>query len=65
MPPIAAVHRTEMLEAEKNFEAFVRLCDTAALLRAHPEYQVPTALHGAIRAVLSVEGFWSGQQPLQ
>lgn len=57
--------RTEMLEAERNFEAFVRLCDTAALFRGHPEYQVPTALHGAISAVLSAEDFWSDPQPLQ
>lgn len=47
------------------FEAAVRLCDTSALFRAHPEYQVPIALHGATRAVLRVEVFCSGQQPLQ
>ena len=64
-PSIMALHRSEMLEAERNFDAFVRLCDTAALFRAHPQYQVPAALHGAIRAVLSVEGFWHGQRPLQ
>jgi RNA polymerase sigma factor (sigma-70 family) len=62
---LAAAHRAEMLEAEKNFDAFVRLCDTAALFRAHPEYQTPTALHGAIRAVLDVEGFWSQKRPVQ
>lgn len=64
-PSIVAIHRSEMLEAERQFDAFVRLCDTAALFRAHPQYQVPAALHGAIRAVLSVEGFWNDQRPLQ
>lgn len=64
-PSVVAIHRSEMLEAEKNFDAFVRLCDTAALFRAHPHYQVPAALHGAIRAVLSVEGFWSNPRPMQ
>ena len=64
-PSIVAIHRSEMLEAERQFDAFVRLCDTAALFRAHPQYQVPAALHGAIRAVLSVEGFWNEKRPLQ
>jgi RNA polymerase sigma factor (sigma-70 family) len=66
-PPhsVAAVYRNEMLEAERNFDAFVRLSNTAALFRAHPEYQAPLALHGAIRAVLNVEGFWTQQPPLQ
>lgn len=64
-PSIVAIHRSEMLEAERQFDAFVRLCDTAALFRAHPQYQVPAALHGAIRAVLGVEGFWDAQRPLQ
>jgi RNA polymerase sigma factor (sigma-70 family) len=64
-PSIVAIHRSEMLEAEQKFDAFVRLCDTAALFRAHPQYQVPAALHGAIRAVLSVEGFMNEQRPLQ
>jgi RNA polymerase sigma factor (sigma-70 family) len=64
-PSVAAIYRTEMQEAEKNFDAYLRLCDTAALFRAHPEYQAPSALHGAIRAVLSVEGFWNDPRPLQ
>ena len=64
-PMVLAIHRSEMMEAERQFDAFVRLCDTAALFRAHPHYQVPAALHGAIRAVLSVEGFWNDQRPLQ
>ena len=64
-PSIVAIHRSEMVEAERLFNAFVRLCDTAALFRAHPQYQVPAALHGAIRAVLSVEGFWNQHRPLQ
>jgi RNA polymerase sigma factor (sigma-70 family) len=62
---IVAIHRSELLEAERQFDAFVRLCDTAALFRAHPQYQVPAALHGAIRAVLGVEGFWDARRPLQ
>ena len=64
-PSIVAIHRSEMQEAERQFDAFVRLCDTAALFRAHPQYQVPAALHGAIRAVLNVEGFWNEQRPRQ
>ena len=62
--PLAAIHSAEKLEAQRNFAAFVRLCDTAALFRAHPEYQVPSAMQGAIRAVLHVEGFWDDQRPL-
>ena len=64
-PSMAAIHRSEMLEAGRQFDAFVRLCDTAALFRAHPQYQVPAELSGAIRAVLSVEGFWNEHRPLQ
>lgn len=62
---IVAIHRSELLEAERQFDAFVRLCDTAALFRAHPHYHAPRTLHGAIRAVLNVEGFWNEQRPLQ
>jgi RNA polymerase sigma factor (sigma-70 family) len=64
-PSVVAIQRSEMMEAERQFDAFVRLCDTAALFRAHPQYQAPRALHGAIRAVLNVEGFWTEQRPLQ
>lgn len=62
--PLAAIHSAEKLEAQRNFDAFVRLCDTAALFRAHPEYQVHSAMQGAIRAVLRIEGFWDDLRPL-
>jgi RNA polymerase sigma factor (sigma-70 family) len=52
-----AIHRAERAEAERHFEAFTRLSDAAAVFRAHPEYQAPEALRGAVRAVLGAEGF--------
>ena len=52
-----AIHRAERAEAERHFGAFTRLSDAAAVFRAHPEYQAPEALRGAIRAVLGAEGY--------
>jgi hypothetical protein len=51
-PGIAATGAVEQAEAERAFDALVQLGDAAALFRAHPAYQVPQALVGAIRAVL-------------
>lgn len=43
--------------AEREFDAFVRVSDAAALFRGHPEAAVPDAMLAAIRAVLTQEGF--------
>ncbi len=53
MVPIMA----EPAQAERAFDAFVRVSDAAALFRAHPEAAVPEAMLAAIRAVLTQEGF--------
>jgi RNA polymerase sigma factor (sigma-70 family) len=63
-PSVVAIHRAEMAQAERQFAAFVRLGDAAALFRAHPDYQAPAAMLGAIRAVLGAEGFLD-DRPLQ
>ncbi len=63
-----AVHRSEREEAERHFGALVRMSDAAALFRAHPHYQAPEVMLGAIRAVLNTEGYWNGggaASPLQ
>ncbi|MBC7942669.1 MAG: RNA polymerase sigma factor [Chitinophagaceae bacterium] len=44
-------------QAEREFDAFVRVSDAAALFRAHPEAAAPAAMLAAIRAVLTQEGF--------
>jgi RNA polymerase sigma factor (sigma-70 family) len=59
-----AVHREELLEAERNFAAFTRVSDAAAVLRGHPAYLAPERLRGAIRAVLTQEGFLQRDSPL-
>jgi RNA polymerase sigma factor (sigma-70 family) len=51
------IHKTELFEAERNFDAFTRVSDAAALLRAHPDYQAPESLRSAIRVVLTQQGF--------
>jgi RNA polymerase sigma factor (sigma-70 family) len=51
-PGIAADTAAEHAEAERAFDALVQLGDAAALFRAHPDYQAPQALLGAIREVL-------------
>lgn len=47
----------EAAQAEREFDAFVRVSDAAALFRAHPEAAAPGAMLAAIRAVLTQEGF--------
>ncbi len=54
---LIAINRVELNEAEKNFAAFARVTDAAALFRAHPEYAAPESMQAAIRAVLTQEGF--------
>lgn len=57
-PGVVAIHRAEMQQTERQFDALVRMGDAAALMRAHPEYQAPDAMRAGIRAVLQREGFW-------
>jgi RNA polymerase sigma factor (sigma-70 family) len=64
-PTLFAIHRAEREVAERQFDALVRMCDAASLFRAHPEYQVPESMRGAIRAVLRAEGYWGDDRPLQ
>ena len=56
---VITIHPVERAEVERQFDALVRMGDAAAIFRAHPEYRVPEAMRGAIRAVLSAEGFLS------
>lgn len=48
---------SDAAQAERAFDAFVRVSDAAALFRAHPEAAAPGAMLAAIRAVLTQEGF--------
>ena len=50
------VHPVEWAAAERQFDAIVRMSDRAAVFRAHPDYQAPDAMIGAIRAVLAGHG---------
>lgn len=59
-----AVHGREVVQAEAQFSALLRLGDAAAVFRAHPDYQAPEAQLGAIRAVLRAEGLAGGEGPL-
>ncbi len=52
------LEREELAEAEAHFDRLSALTDTAAVFRAHPQYQAPGELVGAIRAVLRRDGFW-------
>jgi RNA polymerase sigma factor (sigma-70 family) len=61
---VIAIHRAERDEAERHFDALVRMSDAAALFRAHPEYRAPETMRGAIRAVLRSEGYWPQDRPL-
>ena len=54
---VRAIGGAEMQEAERQFSAFTRLVDAAAILRAHPDYRAPEAMRAAIAAVLGREGF--------
>lgn len=49
--------REAIRQAEREFDAFVRVSDAAALFRAHPQAIAPEAMLAAIRAVLTQEGF--------
>jgi RNA polymerase sigma factor (sigma-70 family) len=60
---LLAVHREELLEAERHFAAFTRVSDAAAVFRGHPAYRAPESLRGAIRAVLTQEGFLQRDRP--
>ncbi|MFM9039096.1 MAG: RNA polymerase sigma factor [Betaproteobacteria bacterium] len=60
---VVALHKPEMEEAERQFAAFTRVADSAAILRAHPDYQAPEAQRAAILAVLRQEGFMQGSLP--
>ena len=60
---VAALHKPEMEEAERQFAAFTRLSDAAAILRAHPNYRAPESQRAAILAVLRQEGFMLRRQP--
>lgn len=59
-----AIHRAEMAQAERQFDGLLRIGDAAAVFRAHPDYQAPEALRGAIRAVLLREGYLDSERPL-
>lgn len=48
---------SEREQAAREFDAFVRVSDAAALFRAHPEAAAPGGMLAAIRAVLTQEGF--------
>jgi len=60
---VIALHQAEKEEAERQFAAFTRLTDAAAILRAHPDYQAPHAQRAAILAVLRQEGFIQRGKP--
>jgi RNA polymerase sigma factor (sigma-70 family) len=59
----AALTRGELAEAERHFSALVRMSDAAALFRGHSAYRAPDAMLGAIRAVISSEGYWPNDRP--
>ena len=54
---LVAMHRGERAEAERQFDALVRMGDAAAVFRAHPGYEAPTTMIQAIRVVLRAEGY--------
>lgn len=54
---VAARNQPEQEEAERQFAAFTRVADAAAMLRAHPDYRAPEAQRAAILTVLRQEGF--------
>ena len=60
---MVALHKAEMEEAERQFAAFTRLSEAAAILRAHPAYRAPESQRTAILAVLRQEGFMQRGQP--
>ena len=60
---VIAIHKSEMQEAERYFAAFTRVCDAAAILRAHPDYRAPESMRHALLAVLTHEGFMQPGRP--
>jgi hypothetical protein len=56
--PLIAIRKAELQQAERAFDALVRVGNAAAVFRAHPDYQAPDNQLAAIRAVLRAEGFW-------
>lgn len=61
LPPVVAALQqpAERAEAERRFDALLRMGDAAEVFRAHPDYRAPEAQRSAIRAVLQAEG-WIG-----
>jgi RNA polymerase sigma factor (sigma-70 family) len=64
-PSVVAVHPIEHDEAARALDGLQRMSDSIGLLRAHPNYQAPQALLGAIGAVLRAEGYVGKSQSLQ
>ena len=60
--PLMAIQPIELQQAERTFDALVRVGDAAAVFRAHPDYQAPESQRAAIRAVLRAEGFWGDER---
>ena len=56
-PTLVAMYRRERAEAERQFDALVRMGDTAAVFRAHPRYDAPASIVQSIRVVLRAEGY--------
>ena len=48
----------EAADADRQFDALMRMSDAAALFRAHPAYRVPDSMTAVIRSVLRAEGWW-------
>lgn len=55
--PLVAIRRRERDEAERQFDALLRMGDAAAVFRAHPSYEAPEAIVQSIRVVLRAEGY--------
>jgi hypothetical protein len=60
---VLAIQSEEQQQAEREFAAFTRVSDAAAVFRAHPAYRAPEAMRAAIRAVLTQEGFMQRLRP--
>jgi hypothetical protein len=60
---VIAVHWVELEEAGRRFATLTRVCDTAAVLRAHSDYRTPERMRAAILAVLTREGFMQPGRP--
>jgi hypothetical protein len=53
----------ELAEAERQFDSLLRKSDSAALFRAHPEYQLDVGRVELIRSVLIRDGHWQDGKP--